>query len=440
VVTDFHPSRPCVHNLVLRESTGLRYFTFFYLYVMQGLPAGFGMTAVVNYLIGRNLSAATVATFSAVVGLPWALQFVWGPLIDKYQDSIIGQRKQWVVLTQLVAALASLVLLLVHDPVAQLPLLKLAFVVHSVFASIQDASVDAIAISVVPEVERGRVNAFMRGGFLLGISAGAAGLGWVLHRYGFFEAALTQTVALLALTVLTFFIRLDRTDQLLPKFGHRAAVQRPTDNPSVGWLFRALFQAIVAPRTLKLFGIIAVAYLCFGMFGWAYNYHLIHVLHWPDSDVSILQGGWGTLATLGITVVGGILADRIGPARLQRRVLLVLAIFLLLFCSLSFLWPQEPFAIFGLLVWNMADPSLSVAALPLLMALCRPRIEGSQFTTYMALVNLCGVSGAYLTGLLLEYLSVPVLGVLCSVVVLLLFWLLGSKALKTAAVPSSPAV
>ena len=391
---------------------------------MQGIPAGFGMTAVVNYLIGKNLSAATVATFSAVVGLPWALQFVWGPLIDKYQESIIGQRKQWVVLTQLVAALASLALLLIDDPVAQLPWLKLAFVVHSVFASIQDASVDAIAIAVVPEVERGRINAFMRGGFLLGISTGAAGLSWLLHRYGFFEAALAQTVALLFFTVLTFFIRLDRTDRLLPAFGASQAPRRHNDNPPLKWLFQELFRAIMAPRTLRLFLIIAVAYLCLGMFGWAYSYHLIQVLHWPDGDVSVLQGGWGTLATLVLVVSGGTLADRIGAARLQRRVLLGLGSFLLLFCGLSFWWYNPAVATVGLLVWNMADPSLSVAALPLLMALCQPRIEGSQFTTYMALVNLCGVSGAYLTGWLLKFITVPILGLVCSVVVLGLVWLL----------------
>ncbi|WP_375437328.1 MFS transporter [uncultured Hymenobacter sp.] len=411
-------------HLVLRESTGLRYFTFFYLYVMQGIPAGFGMTAVVNYLLGKNLNSTTVAAFSAVVGLPWALQFVWGPLIDKYQESIIGQRKQWVVLTQLVAALASLALLLIDDPVAQLPLLKLAFVVHSVFASIQDASVDAIAIAVVPEVERGRVNAFMRGGFLLGISAGAAGLSWLLHRYGFFEAALAQSGTLLFFTALTFFIRLDRTDQLLPRFGASREPRRHNDNPPLKWLFQELFRAITEPRTLRLFAIIAVAYLCLGMFGWAYSYHLIKVLHWPDGDVSILQGGWGTLATLTLVVAGGTLADRIGAERLQRRVLFGLGSFLLLFCGLSLWWHNPAVATVGLLVWNLADPSLSVAALPLLMALCQPRIEGSQFTTYMALVNLCGVSGAYLTGWLLESITVPVLGLLCSVVVLWLVWLL----------------
>ena len=407
----------------LRSSAPLRYFTFFYLYLMQGIPAGFGLVAVVNYLIGQGLSAERVASFSAIVGLPWTVQFIWGPLIDKYQYSVIGHRKQWVVLTQLVAVLASLSLLLVRRPEAQVTLMGLLFGVHSIFASIQDASVDAIAISVVPEAERGRVNAFMRGGMLLGGSVGAAVLSYVLHRYGFFWAALGQSAVLLLFTVVTFFVKLDGSDSLLPAIGRRragvaAATRSNDDNPSVAWLFRELFRAMLEPYTLRLFGIIALAYLFSAMFAWAYNYHLIHVLHWPDSAVSILQGSWGSVATLLLIVGGGVLADRVGPGRLQRWVLLGLGGFLLGFCALGYFWHYAAFATFGLLVGNLADPALSVAAMPLLMALCRPQIEGSQFTTYMALVNLCGVGGAYLTGWLLGFVSVPVLGLVCGGLVL----------------------
>ena len=175
---------------------------------------------------------------------------------------------------------------------------------------------------------------------------------------------------------------------------------------------------MLEPYTLRLFGIIALAYLFSAMFAWAYNYHLIHVLHWPDSAVSILQGSWGSVATLLLIVGGGVLADRVGPGRLQRWVLLGLGGFLFGFCALGYFWHYAAFATFGLLVGNMADPALSVAAMPLLMALCRPQIEGSQFTTYMALVNLCGVGGAYLTGWLLGFVSAPVLGLICGGLVL----------------------
>ncbi len=51
-------------SLVLRDSAGLRYFTFFYLYVMQGIPSGFALTAVYNYLVGSGLTAKSVGTFA----------------------------------------------------------------------------------------------------------------------------------------------------------------------------------------------------------------------------------------------------------------------------------------------------------------------------------------------------------------------------------------
>lgn len=41
--------------LSLTENTALRYFTFFYLYVMQGVPAGFSSTALANYLTGKRI-------------------------------------------------------------------------------------------------------------------------------------------------------------------------------------------------------------------------------------------------------------------------------------------------------------------------------------------------------------------------------------------------
>jgi PAT family beta-lactamase induction signal transducer AmpG len=403
--------------LVLRDSARLRYFTFFYLYVMQGIPSGFALTAVYNFLIGQGLSARSVGSFAAIVGLPWTFQFVWGPLIDKYQYSVLGHRKQWVVLTQLVAVVASLSLLMVHDPVRQLSLLGIVFFVHSVFASIQDASVDAIAISVVPVAERGRVNAFMRAGSLAGWAVGGAALSYLLHHGGFERAAGVQSLALLAFTALTFFIKLERTDRLLPQFGAGQRPARPVlteeENPSLGWLFRELWRSIVEKHSLRAFGIIILSYLAASLFGNAYTFYLIHSLRWPDTQVSILQGTWGSLLSFGVLMGGGVLVDRLGAGRLQWWVLVFMASFLLLFNCLASEWNSYVVGFAGLALVNLADPLLSVAAMPLLMAYCRPKIEGSQFTTYMALVNLCTVTASYLNGWLLEFTTAPYIGLGC---------------------------
>lgn len=405
----------------LNESPVLRYFAFFYLYIMQGIPAGFGLTAIANYLVGQNVAPQTVGTFIAIVGIPWIIQFAWGPIIDRYQYSVIGHRKHWVVLTQLVAVVASLSLLLVKDPVHQLSLMSFLFFVHSNFASVQDASVDAIAISVVPAGERGRVNAFMRGGYLFGVAMGAAGLSYILHTFSFAAAVLCQSAILFVFTMLTFFIKLDRHDPLLPSFGkHKRPDVAEGENPHLKWLFKQLYTGIMRKPSLRSFGIIAIVYLCFSVFIRCYTYHLIHVLKWPDQSVSLLQGSWGSILTFIVIIGGGVVSDKVGPRVLQLKVMWTAGLFLVFLNGLFFLWNHEFFSGAGLVLWNFADPLFSVASFPILMSLCLVHVEGSQFTAYMALINFCDVLGSYITGWSLNIVAAPVLGFTCGIIVLVL--------------------
>lgn len=402
----------------LNNSSRLRYFTFFYMYVMQGIPAGFALTAIANYLVGHGINSSSTGTFVSIVGFPWILQFIWGPLIDRYQYSIIGHRKQWIVLSQFAAFVASLTLFFVHDPVSQLPLLTTVFFIHSIFASIQDASVDAMAISVVPKHERGRLNAFMRGGFLSGISFGAAGLSFILHRYSFTTAVSVQSLTLLLFTILTFFIKLDAADLLFPSLASLKPRAIDTSNPKLKLVFTRLWKGFTEQTSFQFFCIIAGAYTCFSIFIRSFNFHLIHELKWKDNQLSMLQGGWGSIITFAVIIGGGALADKMGAGRLVGKVLLVLSLFLLLFNTFSFLWVNEAFSITGLLLWNFADPLFSVAAFPLLMGLCRKNVEGSQFTAYMALINFCEVAGSYISGWAMRVIAAPVLGIACGVCLL----------------------
>lgn len=404
----------------LSQSRGLRYFTFFYLYFMQGIPAGFALTAIANYLTGRGTVSSAVGTFVAVVGLPWILQFVWGPLIDRYQYSVVGHRKHWVLLTQLAAFGASLLLLLVHDPVTQLTLMSALFFTHSVFASVQDASVDAIAISICPEEERGRINGYMRGGFLLGIAFGGAVLSWVLHKYSFAAAAGVQSLFLLLLTFVFFFTRLQPGDPLLPWSAKQAnASKEIPENPHLGRLFRRLWGAMTSRINLQPFLLMTVGYFCFSVFIRSFSFHLVRVVGWHDQDLSVLQGSWGSLLTFVVVIAGGTTADKIGPQKLLRFVLAVLGVYLIVFNSLSFLWHFRPVTTGGLLFWSLADPLYSIATFPILMILCKDEIAGSQFTAYMALINFCDVLGSYFSGWMLHWVGAPVLGVGCGVALFL---------------------
>ncbi len=436
---------PPSHPLTLSQSRPLRYSVFLYLYVMQGIPAGFYTTALTNYFAAEGVKPDLVGSFVAIIGLPWAFQFIWGPVIDRFQGSSMGRRKPWVVGAQTMAVLSSLTLLLVDDPVAQITTLSWLFFIRSLFAAVQDASVDAMAISVIPEDERGRVNAFMRTGYLIGYGGGAAIFAQILRDHGFQAAALTQVLCLLTGAVLTFFVRERPGDRLLPRlnqprptpFGTPPATSqvspgRSKSDASVvanqqpdrtvrndelvpgphsfSWLFRELFRGLLTKRSLLLFGSIILAYISVAMFLRAYNFMLIRDLKWRDTDLSLLTGTYGMVAAAIISLTGGYIADRIGARRLLVIMLVVVAAYLIGFNLISDLWVRRDVAQTGLVALFFMDPCISVAAMPVLMAICRKGVEGSQFTTYMALVNLSDIFGTYLSGEALNFFSAPEIG------------------------------
>ncbi len=421
---------PATYPLTLSQSRPLRYGVFFYLYVMQGIPSGFYLTALTNYFTAEGVKPNVVGSFIAIIGLPWAFQFIWGPLIDRFQGSPMGRRKPWVVSSQLMTVLASCVLLLVGNPVTQISGLAWLFCLRSVFAAIQDASVDAMAITVIPEEERGRVNAFMRAGFLVGTGIGAAVFAQLLRQYGFHGAALAQVGCLLTGVLLMIFIREKPGDRLLPLF-NKTTYPGPFGNPKAPittplaknlhasqsdeqhdfrWLFTELFRGLFTPQSLLLFGAILLAYTSNALFLRAYNHHLIEQLGWLDTDVSVLTGTYGMVAATIIALTGGYIADRVGARRLLVIMLGIVALYLIGFNLLSPLWIQRPIARTGLVAIYFMDPAVSAAAMPVLMSICRKGVEGSQFTTYMAFVNLCDIAGTFFAGQALLYLTAPTIG------------------------------
>ena len=414
---------PPVYSLTLSRSRPLRYGVFLYLYIMQGIPAGFYLTALTNYFAAEGVRPDVVGSFIAIIGLPWAFQFVWGPIIDRFQSSAMGRRKPWVVGSQLITIIASFSIVLVHNPVAEISTLGWLFLVRSLFAAVQDASVDAMAISIIPENERGRINAFMRCGYLIGYGGGAAVFAQILRQYGFQAAALTQVLCLLTGAVLMAFIREQPQDRLLPNFGGATATPARLSNPvaptevasvrpdySFRWLFTELFRGLLARRSLLLFGAILLAYTSGSVFLRAYNFHLIQNLGWHDTDLSVLTGTYGMLLAISVSLVGGYIADRIGPRRLLVVMLVLVATYLIGFNLMAGLWVRHDVAQTGLVALYFMDPAISAAAMPVLMALCRRGVEGSQFTTYMAFVNLCDIGGTYLSGEALNFFPASGIG------------------------------
>lgn len=204
--------------------------------------------------------------------------FVWSPfigtiitfslLIDFFHHLtniyIVFNHLQWVVGSQTCTFLASLALLFVRDPKLNIQTLVITFFIDSVFVSIQDASVDAQAIATIPLNERGRINDFMRGGFLVGSALGAAGLTRILRNINYSTAASINSTFLLIFTLITFFIKENADDQLFPFTRKRSSkLQRHYQlkhDYSISKLFYELFKDLLSWSSLRLFIPILIVY------------------------------------------------------------------------------------------------------------------------------------------------------------------------------------
>ena len=303
---------------------------------------------------------------------------------------------------------------------------------HSVFASVQDTSADAMAISVIPAAERTRVTAFMRGGMLAGQAVGAAGLAYVMREGGFRAAVLAQSLVLLVLTAATFWIRERPGDARFPWGRTRPApgaapypataatpaAAGPRHDLTLREIFTEAARGAFAPGSLAMFVALLSVYLAASVFIRAFSVHLVQRLRWDDTALSVLTGTYGMLTAVLAIAVTGALAGWLPPRRLLTGVMLVLAAYLVAFNLLAPTWDDPAVVRAGLVVWYTFDPAFSVVAMPVLMGLCRKGVEGSQFTAYMAMVNLADVAGSLASGYALTVVPAPAIGVACGVVVL----------------------
>lgn len=148
------------------------------LYITPYLGVGFFLTALVAIL---RKSGASLETVSVVylLGLVWALKFIWAPLVDRWKSSRLGHFRAWLLAMQTLMII-SLLLIGCFDPVREFSTVYALCLLLSLAAATQNIAVNGLAYRLAPAHDRGQVNGLQAAGGLLGNMLGA---GAVLMAY-----------------------------------------------------------------------------------------------------------------------------------------------------------------------------------------------------------------------------------------------------------------
>ncbi len=443
----------------LSEDRNLRLFTFTVLYFAQGIPWGFISVGYVVLLADLGLDNTAVGAAMGLAYLPWSFKVLWGPLLDAVPPLRIGRRRPFIVLAEILMAL-TLLALLPLDPTAQLGMVSFLLFLHNTFASLQDVAVDALAVDLLEESERGRANAMMWAGKAAGVALGGGG-GTVLAKYAGWSAlfvAMAIAVGLVALVPLLVRERpITPSDRkvdarllrlvwfLIPfaavgvvLYGLSIVEAQLGDHPlaplvSIAQPFAAVLGAIAAWPLVdrKGFGELRRSFsfstpwwgLAAGML-MPVGYALVASplmrmiradLMLSEERIGFLSGVVEPLTGVLGALVGGVLADWLGGRRAIGGCMGGLAACLALFALTESYWPSYAF----LIGWTMAQTFVlygyNAASLGVFMGLANPRVGATHFAVYMAATNLTYAWTAPLGGVIADAWGFPWLFTLAAV-------------------------
>ena len=150
---------------------------------------------------GVDLGAIGLVT---LLGLPYTLKFLWGPLLDRYRISRLGRRRGWMLATQIVL-IGAIGAMGFGEPATRLPLLVGAALLVALASAIQDSVIDAYRREHLPEHELGLGSSYYvygyRTGMLLASGGGLVLAGQISFAWAYWCMAAAMTVGVVTTMV-----------------------------------------------------------------------------------------------------------------------------------------------------------------------------------------------------------------------------------------------
>ena len=320
--------------------------------------------------------------FLTLVGSAYTLKFLWAPLVDRYVPPLLGRRRGWMLLTQLLLAAGIMAMGLLSPGGALLPLALLAVAV-AFFSATQDIAFDAYRTDVLRQEERGAGAALSVLGYRLAMLV-SGGLTLILaDRWLGWGNTYVLMGALMGLAAL---VTLAAPEPEAPAQAPRSLAD------AVALPFREFFGR---PEALTVLLLIVLYKLGDAFAGALSTTFLIRGAGFSPAEVGTVNKVLGLAATIFGALAGGALMARLGLYRSLMLFGLLQAVSNLGYWLIAVSPKSLPLMAAAVGVENLCGGLGTAAFVALLMGLCDARFTATQFALLSAL---SAVGRTYLAG------------------------------------------
>lgn len=296
----------------------------------SGLPLALTGNILFAWLTEEGISLGTIGLFAAV-GTPYAIKFLWAPVIDRMPlgplSRRLGRRRAWMLVTQvtLIALIAGMAAV---DPKTHLHLTAILAVAVAFTSASQDVVIDAFRVESLEERQLAAGSAMYVFGyrFALQLVVGAGAL--YLATFVGWPVTYAIMAGLIVVGIIATLVNPEPREVETADYRERRQAidnwrrAHPGLGPTAGNLAGFLYTGVVAPflefisRPGWLIILLFVVFYKFGdsLAGAMTNPFLL-MIGFSKIDIANIVKGYGLVATLAGLALGGWMMNAIGLYR-----------------------------------------------------------------------------------------------------------------------------
>ena len=310
----------------------------------------------------------------------------------------MGKRRPWILIAQtgMIVVLSSM--LLIPNMSSNVTLVGIMFLVYNIFTALQDVSTDALAVDILEPHEFEKVNSYMFTSKAVGGIIGGAGLGTIIGFVGIKGAIVLQIPILVAIMLVPLFMTERPGEKLFPwsESSEKKIEQQTIEQKNFKEIFENIkiaFSFRSAQLGVLLSLIISLSYFLIPILPLLF----VRELGWTEEQFNATKGGVILIVTMLGYMVGGQLGKQFGGKSIIIGAAFSTALITIVWGMNESLWSN---GIFMMTVWSLQTfvwAMVSINIYSLMMRITWPEVGGTQFTGYMAMMNLSAIIGYQLT-------------------------------------------